>query len=131
MSAIMLLSERVYGYWTRNESEDADVEPGKAGENLGKSGQSWGSLDLAPYNADDWLSINTTPHELPLDTRVEIRSRTSNSGHISTEELQKSPSTDNILGVTTRRAIAVAHLRSLTNWYNKGELCKGWLPTVI
>jgi hypothetical protein len=41
ISAIRLhYLRRSHAYWAWNESEDADVEPGKAGENLGKSGRS-------------------------------------------------------------------------------------------
>lgn len=48
ISALMLLSEGAAWLLDPERTREADVEPAMAGENLGKSGHSWGSPGLAP-----------------------------------------------------------------------------------
>lgn len=64
----MLFLRDLNNYWPRTESEEADVYL----ENLGKPGETWGSLGRDGVRwtwlsrlRNDWL-LTTTPHELPL-----------------------------------------------------------------
>lgn len=52
-------------YWPLTESEEPTLIAKSWGK-LEKSGQSWGSPDLAPHIAQRLALDTTTPHEMPL-----------------------------------------------------------------